>query len=153
LTVARTRRFRVAIIVTVVGAASVAGACRSGMVIRDSRDVTMRSAPQASAPLPQSGTVAASLVPGEGMDVVRSRCTACHEPAMLLQQRLTEQQWVAEITKMQGWGAVVADEEKGPMARYLVMIAGRDNTRFTPAMVAPVAADQATGKTTDSPVN
>lgn len=149
----RARGFRVAIMLMVVGATSVAGACRSGVVIRDSRDVTMRSASQSTAPLPRPGTVAASLVPGEGMDAVRSRCMGCHEPAMLLQQRLTEQQWVAEITKMQGWGAAVADEEKGPMARYLVTIAGRDNTRFMPAMVAPVAADQSTRKTTDPPNN
>jgi hypothetical protein len=77
----------------------------------------------------------------------------CHEPAMLLQQRLTEQQWIAEITKMQGWGASVADDEKSAMARYLVAIAGRDNTRFMPAKVAPVAADQSTRTTTDSPNN
>ena len=70
---------------------------------------------------------------------------------MLLQQRLTEQQWIAEITKMQGWGALVTDDEKGPMARYLVAIAGRDNVRFMPAMVAPVAADQSTRTATDSP--
>lgn len=147
----RAHRCRIAIIVTVVSAAFVVGACRSGGVIRDSRDVTMRSAPQSTAPLPRPGTASASLPPGEGMDAVRSRCIACHEPAMLLQQRLTEQQWIAEITKMQGWGALVTDDEKGPMARYLVAIAGRDNVRFMPAMVAPVAADQSTRNATDSP--
>jgi hypothetical protein len=81
------------------------------------------------------------LLSGEGMDVVRSRCVACHEPAMLRQQRLTAQQWMVEIEKMQRWGAQVSDDEKTQMANYLVTIAGPDNMRFTPGSVAPIFAE------------
>jgi hypothetical protein len=60
---------------------------------------------------------------------------------MLRQQRLTAQQWMAEIDKMQGWGAQVSNDDKTQMASYLVTIAGRDNTRFTPAIVAPLSPE------------
>jgi hypothetical protein len=73
------------------------------------------------------------------MDAVRSRCVACHDPAMLRQQRLTAQQWMVEIEKMQRWGAPVANEEKNRMAEYLAAIAAPDNSRFTPAIVAPLS--------------
>jgi hypothetical protein len=78
------------------------------------------------------------------MDAVRARCIACHEPAMLRQQRLTAQQWTVEIEKMQGWGAQVSNDDKTQMASYLVTIAGPDNTRFTPAIVAPVSTERST---------
>jgi len=79
-----------------------------------------------------------SLVNQQGTDAVRARCVTCHEPAMLLQQRLSAQQWMAEIEKMERWGAQVSDEEKIRIASYLVMIAGPNNTSFTPRVVAPV---------------
>jgi hypothetical protein len=79
------------------------------------------------------------------MDAVRSRCVTCHDPAMLRQQRLTAQQWMVEIEKMQRWGAPVADDEKTRMADYLALIAGPDNTRFTPAIVAPLSAERSIG--------
>jgi len=80
-----------------------------------------------------------ALPPGEGRDTVRVQCLVCHGPAMLLQQRLTPQQWLAEIAKMQAWGARVSDDDKPGLANYLVTIAGPDNTRFTPAVVAPIS--------------
>jgi hypothetical protein len=60
---------------------------------------------------------------------------------MLRQQRLTAQQWMAEIEKMQRWGAQLSDDEKTQIAHYLVTIAGRGNTRFTPASVSPLSSD------------
>lgn len=92
-----------------------------------------------AAPLPAPGTMMTALPPGEGMDTVRVQCLICHGPAMLLQQRLTPRQWLAEIDKMQAWGARVSDDDKPRLANYLVTIAGPDNTRFTPAVVAPIS--------------
>jgi mono/diheme cytochrome c family protein len=139
------RVLRLVVVLIASGTASIEGGCRSVIAIGDSTDLNIRSAPQVAAePLPQPGTVTASLLPGGGMEAVRSRCVACHEPAMLLQQRLTAQQWVAEIEKMQGWGAPVSNEDKSQMASYLVTIAGPDNTRFTPAIVGPVSTERST---------
>ena len=124
--------------------ASISGGCRSGSSMRTSFNVgAARVATQTpAAPLPAPGTVTAALPPGEGMDTVRVRCLVCHAPAMLLQQRLTAQQWLAEIDKMQGWGARISDEDKPGMANYLITIAGPDNTRFTPAIVAPISTER-----------
>ena len=139
---ARVLRLRFVLIASVIAALD--GGCRSAAPT-DAPDLTVRTAPPApTESLPQPGTMTASLPPGGGMDVVRSRCVACHEPSMLRQQRLTAQQWMAEIEKMQGWGAQVSNDDKTQMASYLVTIAGPDNTRFTPAIVAPVSAERAT---------
>ena len=133
---ARVLRLWVALIVCVV--ASIVGGWRSAAEI-DSPGLNVRNAPALpTESIPQPGSVTASLPPGAGMDAVRSRCLACHEPAMLRQQRLTAQQWMVEIEKMQGWGAPVSAEDKRQIADYLVTIAGRDNTQFTPAIVAPL---------------
>jgi hypothetical protein len=70
---------------------------------------------------------------------------------MLLQQRLTTQQWMAEIDKMQGWGAPVSNEDKVRMASYLVTIAGPDNTRFTPTIVASMSTRQPTSNAATQP--
>ena len=137
------RVLRIAIVIVGCSAASSALACRFAVMAADSTSLGLdiHGAPQSGAePLRRPGTVTSSFVPGDGVAAVRSRCVACHEPAMLLQQRLTAQQWMAEIDKMQGWGAVVSGDEKAQIARYLVAIAGPDNTRFTPPMVAPVSA-------------
>jgi mono/diheme cytochrome c family protein len=139
---------RVGLVLIACGAASIEGGCRSAAEI-EPLDLNVGSAPPLLAEsLPQPGTVTASLPPGAGMETVRSRCVACHEPAMLRQQRLTAQQWVAEIEKMQGWGAQVSTDDKTQMASYLATIAGRDNTRFSPTIVAPVSAEPSTRNVT-----
>jgi hypothetical protein len=136
------RVFRLAWVLIVCVVASIEGGCRSAAVI-ESPDLNVRSTPPLSTEsLPQPGTVTASLPPGAGMETVRSRCVVCHEAAMLRQQRLTAQQWMLEIEKMQGWGAAVSNEDKTQMAGYLGTIAAPDNTRFTPAIVAPLSAEQ-----------
>jgi hypothetical protein len=56
---------------------------------------------------------------------------------MVLQQRLTETQWQAEIDKMQRWGADVRDEDKDALVQYLFSRFGPDNDRFTPIVVSP----------------
>jgi mono/diheme cytochrome c family protein len=90
--------------------------------------------------LPAAGTANPPLPPGDAMAIARTQCLICHSSSMLLQQRLTERQWVAEIDKMQLWGARTGDVDTAALARYLAAIAGPDNDRFTPVVVAPLPA-------------
>jgi len=132
------RVLRLWCVLTAAAVASIEGGCRTAAI--DPPDLDVRDAlPLSTESLPQAGTVTATLPPGAGMDAVRSRCVGCHDPAMLRQQRLTAQQWMVEIEKMQRWGAPVANDEKTRMADYLALTAGPDNTGFTPAIVAPLS--------------
>jgi hypothetical protein len=49
----------------------------------------------------------------------RSACFACHDDHMMRQQRLTRAQWDREVTKMNGWGAVVTPEQRNSLLDYL----------------------------------
>ena len=104
---------------------------------------TVAPAPQAASAVPAlaaAGTVNVPLPPGDAMPIARTQCLICHSSSMLLQQRLSERQWVAEIDKMKLWGAQTSDADKAALVKYLVAIAGPDNDRFTPIAVAPVPA-------------
>jgi hypothetical protein len=57
---------------------------------------------------------------------------------MLVQQRLTEKQWTAEVEKMTRWGATVGDAEKAPMIDYLAKHFGVGNKNFVPKKTRPV---------------
>ena len=59
------------------------------------------------------------LPPGSGADAVRARCTGCHGPALIVQQRLTREGWAREIDKMVGWGAVATDADREALLNYL----------------------------------
>ena len=49
----------------------------------------------------------------------KNACVACHENDVIRQQRLTRAQWDAEINKMIGWGAKVADQDRTALLDYL----------------------------------
>jgi DMSO/TMAO reductase YedYZ molybdopterin-dependent catalytic subunit len=49
----------------------------------------------------------------------KNACVACHEDDVIRQQRLTRAQWDAEINKMIGWGAKVADQDRTALLDYL----------------------------------
>jgi hypothetical protein len=57
---------------------------------------------------------------------------------MVRQQRLTEKQWTAEVTKMMRWGAAVPEDRKDALVAYLVEHFGPDNDRFHPVVTRPV---------------
>lgn len=80
--------------------------------------------------LPLIGTKFGVLPEGKGKTVVESRCFACHSSDMLLQQRLTEKQWTAEVEKMTRWGAAVTNDEKPVLIAYLAKHFGVDNKSF-----------------------
>lgn len=51
--------------------------------------------------------------------LVTNNCLGCHDDSMLDQQRLTAKQWMAEVKKMQGWGAPIEPENMEKLANYL----------------------------------
>ena len=87
--------------------------------------------------LPVLGTKFHSLPAGKGKQFVEASCFPCHSADMLVQQRLTEKQWTAEVDKMIRWGAVVKDSDKPAMIAYLSKSFGSSN-KFTPVKTRPV---------------
>lgn len=62
--------------------------------------------------------VSAALAPrGEGLIV--ARCSVCHSPDLVSQQRLPRDRWAATVDKMKHWGAEISDEEADLLVRYL----------------------------------
>jgi len=88
--------------------------------------------------LPILGTKFHALPDGNGKALVEAKCLPCHSADMLVQQRLTEKQWTAEVEKMTRWGATVSDAEKAPMIGYLSAHFGPDNRGFAPKKTRPV---------------
>src|SRR5262245_20841159 len=60
-----------------------------------------------------------NLPEGKGASVVRDKCLTCHEPDLIVMQRLSRQGWTREVEKMIRWGATVADPEKEILVDYL----------------------------------
>ena len=85
--------------------------------------------------LPVPGTQFQQLPPGPGKAEVEAACYQCHAADLLVQQRLTEKQWVASVDKMIRWGADVPAADKDAIVRYLARHFGPSN-RFTPTRVA-----------------
>ena len=86
--------------------------------------------------LPVLGTKFHSLPGGTGRQLVEASCFACHSADMLVQQRLTEKQWTAEVDKMIRWGAVVKESDKPAVVAYLARNFGPAN-KFTPVRTRP----------------
>ncbi len=63
-------------------------------------------------------TLADGLAPqAEGLIV--ARCSVCHSPDLITQQRLPEDRWRATVEKMVNWGAEISSEEAALLVRYL----------------------------------
>src|SRR5262245_29204233 len=54
-----------------------------------------------------------------GVEVARDSCLSCHEPCLIVSQRLSRQGWTREVDKMIRWGATVAEAEKAALIDYL----------------------------------
>jgi hypothetical protein len=88
--------------------------------------------------LPILGTRLAEMPPGPGKATADAACMNCHSGDMVAQQRLTEKQWSAEITKMAGWGADVPAARKDELIAYLVKNFGTDAPKYDPVVARPV---------------
>lgn len=63
-------------------------------------------------------SVSAALAPrAEGLIV--ARCSVCHSPDLVSQQRLPRDRWSATVDKMKHWGAEISDDEADLLVRYL----------------------------------
>jgi len=92
----------------------------------------------AQSQLPVLGSVVAPLPEGPGKSIAERTCLPCHSGDILRQQRLTEKQWTAVLTKMAGWGAELSDSDRVVLMPYLVSQFGPENNRFQPAAVRPI---------------
>lgn len=54
-----------------------------------------------------------------GRRSLEGNCLMCHSDEMIVTQRLTPEQWAAEVEKMIGWGSPVPEEEKETLISYL----------------------------------
>lgn len=88
--------------------------------------------------LPVLGTRVALLPPGLMKAAADGACLTCHSADIVVQQHLTDKQWAAEITKMVGWGAPVAEKDREALAAYLVANFGPDNLSWRPVVTRPV---------------
>jgi len=51
------------------------------------------------------------LPPGPMQPKIKAACTQCHNTSRITEQRLSRQQWAAELKKMEGLGAVISDRD------------------------------------------
>ena len=87
--------------------------------------------------LPAPGTQFKQLPDGPGKSEVEAACYACHSADLLVQQRLTEKQWIATVEKMGRWGAEMPPDKKDVIIGYLAKNFGPGN-RFVPIRTATV---------------
>ena len=87
--------------------------------------------------LPVIGTTFKPLPPGAAKPKVEAACYACHSADIIVQQRLTEKQWTAEVEKMMRWGSALDEKDKSAVIAYLSKHFGAEN-KFTPTGVRPL---------------
>lgn len=51
--------------------------------------------------------------------LILARCSVCHTPDLVAQQRLPKDRWEATVEKMRHWGAEITEEEAGLLVRFL----------------------------------
>ena len=87
---------------------------------------------------PSLGTRLSSLPPGRAKAIADKACLRCHSADILRQQRLSDKQWTASVTKMIGWGAEIPENKKAELVAYLAKNFGPDNDRFRPVVTRPL---------------
>ena len=50
---------------------------------------------------------------------VKAACASCHNTSRLTEQHLTREQWSAQLDKMEGLGAAIADTDRDGFLDYL----------------------------------
>jgi cytochrome c oxidase cbb3-type subunit 3 len=51
--------------------------------------------------------------------LIIARCSVCHSPDLIVQQRLPRKRWEATVEKMKLWGAEISNDEADLLIRYL----------------------------------
>jgi hypothetical protein len=88
--------------------------------------------------LPGVGVKFHALPAGKARPLVEASCFPCHSADIIVQQRLTEKQWAANIDKMIRWGAAMKESDKGEIIAYLAKHFGPENKSFTPIATRPI---------------
>lgn len=66
----------------------------------------------------QEDDLVMALAPrAEGL--ILARCSVCHSPDLITQQRLPKDRWVATVEKMTHWGAQLSPDEADVLVRFL----------------------------------
>lgn len=64
-------------------------------------------------------SIAQELPPGDGQDIVKSACTACHGINVIASKRLTPDEWRDVVSQMVGNGASLTDDQYSAVVNYL----------------------------------
>jgi hypothetical protein len=88
--------------------------------------------------LPILGTRLREFPAGLGKESADRGCVFCHSVDIVAQQRLTEKQWTAEVTKMTNWGADVPADKREELVAYLARNFGPDAPQYEPVVTRPV---------------
>ena len=60
------------------------------------------------------------LLPADSSrDLVLEHCQACHSVGLIVQQRISEKAWTAELVKMEKWGSTLPADSNAAVASYL----------------------------------
>ncbi len=78
-------------------------------------------------------------------------CMSCHSEEMLMQQRLTREQWSRTVHKMQRWGVGIALDRVDQVITYLAQHYGPDAPPITPRVISAEAAQEALAQEPDGP--
>lgn len=90
---------------------------------------------------PAAAAARLSLPPGTDFTTLNVSCQTCHSLQMVLQQRLPQKSWTAEISKMAHWGAVITPRQQKSLAGYLARYLG-PTAPPQPAALVPAPASQ-----------
>ncbi len=67
------------------------------------------------------------LPPGPMQAKVKAACTSCHNITRITEQHKSRAEWTAQLEKMEGLGAVIADEDREGILLYLTKNFGPAN--------------------------
>jgi mono/diheme cytochrome c family protein len=79
----------------------------------------------------------------QGRQSFQNNCLMCHAAPIVTSQRLTAEQWKAELTKMIGWGAPVPPEENAVLLAYLSRNYGEGVPKVRPGRITIRGAEAA----------
>ena len=69
-------------------------------------------------PQDRMDSISDALVP-QAEALILARCSVCHSPDLITQQRLSAERWQAIVEKMKHWGAEISHDEASVLVRYL----------------------------------
>jgi mono/diheme cytochrome c family protein len=73
-----------------------------------------------------------SLPPGAMQGKATTACLECHEPRIIVQQRLSKAAWTKEVDKMMKWGATVDPADREALIDYLSTNFSPDQSQYIP---------------------